>query len=349
MSENGDTEDTIVCSICKKQELDSTRIIECSVCFNSMHFRCKRIFGTGITRARQQSSFVCSPNCAEIYGRMNGNPNFEKLVAELNESVRASIKQEMEVINAKIDTSQQSMMKELHSFANRFDELKIENDNLKKTVASLTEKYDSLMDSMITLETEVNRSSCSAMEKNAVILGLPMTENEDTKDVFQQLCSSLSFDLPENAVLSAKRMVSKNAKGGNPPIKIVFTDSSIKERFFATKKQHGQLLSTVVNGMPVNGKPGNVLVRDELSSLGLSMLREVRGMQDALGIKYVWPGRGGVILLKRNDGAKVEMIRNRQDIDRLGQKLNKRTLSDSSPRSLNNSAVNEPSSKRTCP
>lgn len=348
MSENGDTEDTIVCSICKKQELDAAKVIECSVCFNSMHFRCKRIFGTGIARTRQQSTFVCSPSCAEIYGRTNESPGFDKLIAELNESVRASIKQEMEIVNAKIDASQQSMMKELHSITNRFAELKAENDNLKRTVASLTEKYDSLVDSMVTLEVEVDRASRVASEKNAVILGLPMNENEDTMEVFREVCSSVSCDLPENSVISAKRMVSKDGKGGNPPIKIVFSDTVSKERFFSSKKQHGRLLTSAVNGMRVNGKPGSVIVRDELSLLGLSMLREVRGMQDSLEIKYVWPGRGGVILVKRSDNAKVQTIRNRRDIERLGQQFSKRSLSESSPGNLNRSAVNEPLSKRTC-
>lgn len=55
------------------------------------------------------------------------------------------------------------------------------------------------------------------------------------------------------------------------------------------------------------------------------MLREVRGMQDQLKAKYIWPGRDGVILVKRTDTAKVEYVRNCFDVSALENTTSKRT------------------------
>lgn len=347
MSECGDVEDVIVCSLCKKQELDSSKVIECSVCHNSMHFKCKRIFGNGIQKTRQQATFICSPGCAEMHSRLNEQPGFEKLITELNAAVRLSIREEMDLMNTKLEASQQSMMNEFHAFTRRFEEIRLENEDLKRTVATMTEKYNSLLDMVFNLETEVDKTSRCAIEKNAVVLGLPMMEGEDTMGLVRKLCSSISCSLPENSVVSAKRMIAKDGKTGIPPIKVVFADAESKEQFFASKKQHGKISSTSVNGILVNGKSTNVVVRDELSPLGVSLLKELRGMQEALEIKYVWPGRRGVILLKRSDGGRVEMVRNRRDIVRVEQKFAKRALSQFSPDNSSTSDV-EPPGKRTC-
>ena len=81
----------------------------------------------------------------------------------------------------------------------------------------------------------------------------------------------------------------------------------------------------------MNGKPTNLNIRDELSPLSLELLKEMRESQELLKTKYVWPGRGGVVLVKKGDGAKLETIRNRDELGSLITRYMHQSLTVSSP------------------
>lgn len=36
-----------------------------------------------------------------------------------------------------------------------------------------------------------------------------------------------------------------------------------------------------------------------------------------LNVKYVWAGRGGVVLVKKDDGSKPEIVKTREDLSRI--------------------------------
>lgn len=60
----------------------------------------------------------------------------------------------------------------------------------------------------------------------------------------------------------------------------------------------------------------NVTLRDELTPLSLELLKELRGSQEQLNIKYVWAGREGVILAKKDENSKPVLVKNRGDLSR---------------------------------
>lgn len=61
-------------------------------------------------------------------------------------------------------------------------------------------------------------------------------------------------------------------------------------------------------GAAFKGSTRTVTIRDELTAYGRELLQQTKNLQETLKIKYVWPGRGGKILMKRQDGSKVEQI-----------------------------------------
>lgn len=84
------------------------------------------------------------------------------------------------------------------------------------------------------------------------------------------------------------------------------------------KKQVGKLLSTTIDSsLLLNGRPTTVSIRDELTPLTTELLHELRESQDLFKIKYVWPGRHGTVLVRKNDGDKPDLIKNREDLSKL--------------------------------
>lgn len=79
-----------------------------------------------------------------------------------------------------------------------------------------------------------------------------------------------------------------------------------------------------------------------MTSYGLSMLREVRENQEQLHLQYVWAGRQGATLVKRQQNSKVEIIRTRDDIRKLLHSNFKRIMN----ASMASSSFLEPSPKR---
>lgn len=90
-----------------------------------------------------------------------------------------------------------------------------------------------------------------------------------------------------------------------------------------------------------------IILRDELTAYGLKLFKEVRDVQDHLDIKFVWPGRNGVILTRKEEGLKIEMVRSRKDMEKLRNISMKRKLNNSGSSQTSSSSPNfEPSSKR---
>lgn len=77
-------------------------------------------------------------------------------------------------------------------------------------------------------------------------------------------------------------------------------------------------MSTVIDSkLAVNGKATTVTLRDELSPLSLELLKELRESKELLNVKYIWAGRGGTILVKKDENSKPELVKNREDLSRV--------------------------------
>lgn len=99
------------------------------------------------------------------------------------------------------------------------------------------------------------------------------------------------------------------------PIQIEFKDLNVKELLMSRKKTLGKIMSSSIGeAFLVNGQPTNVTLRDELTPLSMELLRKMREHQEMLKIKFVWPGRGGGILVKKHENSKPELIKTREDL-----------------------------------
>lgn len=366
-----DAENEIVCFMCEKPEENPARLIDCSFCSRSVHFRCKRIFGNAVARTKKKP-FFCTLECSEMHGRANrqsesNNDIINELkllgqsVREIKQEsvhVRLAVEQSQLQMKALIDTSKQ-IEKSQEFLANQFDELRSEFIGFKSEVGHLKDectrskqeicewqrKHMELSQTVTRMEIELDKVNRSALSKNAVMIGVPAMENENIVQLVQKIGESVNCPFHANDIVSARRLFSKNAVRKDAPILVTFCTEAIKEEFFQRKRQHGVLLASTVSESFAR-MANKITVRDEMTAFGRELLLEAKKLQDPYDIKYVWLGRNGVVLLKRSDGAKIHQVTSKQQLDEIMKTIFKRSLDQSRTSSLGGSPSGEPSAKR---
>lgn len=350
-----DQDDAVFCSMCNQVEENFSRIIECVNCCKSSHFKCLKIIGNAVQKAKKKP-FFCSAVCAEIHSRNTNKQNgFEDVLKELRSlgtslrevrqesaQTRLTLEQTRVQINAIADTNNQ-IEKSQAFLAEKFDELhtefntiktelgvlSAENKNTRKEVADNYEQHKHLAEKVDDLEMELDVLRRQSLSRNVVILGLPILENEDLRVLVRNVGLAVGYDFPVDDILEARRLNGRNATASVPPVIATFKTNSTKEALFDHKRKHGVLLASTI-GESFAASTKRITIRDELTAFGRELLQEAKNLQSDLGIKYIWPGRNGSILLRRYDGAKVEIIRKKLELKGLSKTSQKRKASSTS-------------------
>lgn len=357
-------ENAIVCTICNRTEPNANKVLECMQCHQCHHFSCKKIVGNAVRKWKEKEYF-CSATCKEIQvGRTH--PDSPTVMSEVRKVLDAV--HNMQEENAKTRNYLEKAINELEKsqeyLCSKFDKMngdisKLSSNQrvLKKDVDYVHEENVSLKVAVEDLEIEVDRLKRSTIANNAIILGIPALQNEQLGDILNQICCALDHNLPGGAVLELSRLRDPRKEQKYPPIRVVFADVKYKEQLFEKKKSLGTLLTAKL-GQSFHGVNTKVIIRDEMTSHGLALLREVRDVQEELKLQFVWPGRDGVVLTRKCQGAKIQKVRKRSDIRNLTQGKStqlssfddtpprpreKRPLSTSSP---NASSIVEPTPKK---
>lgn len=195
------------------------------------------------------------------------------------------------------------------------------------------------------MEMELDKVNRSTLLKNAVLLGVPLVENENTLNLVHKIGEVLNCTLDGNAIVGARRLIVKDSVRKDGPILVTFCTEVAKEQFFERKRQYGVLLvSAVLDGC--SGMTNRITIRDEMTTFGRDLLREAKKLQEPYDIKYVWLGRNGAVLMKRSDGAKIHRVESKQELESIMQTIFKRSLDQSGNSSLMSSPSGEPSAKR---
>lgn len=320
----------IICVVCNETEGDQNKVITCMYCFSSAHFHCKKIIGSAINRIKA-SLYFCSPNCSEIYQKIMQIQNdkdsvLSSISADWKITVQNVVSAEMSDVRSEvrsfttaIENSQEFLSSKFDSILSEFKDLKTENANLKQEIQDLKKAHASLTGIVHKLETNVDKTNRNVTNNNAIFLGLPSIINESASDTINKVLVKLGITSPSDGIVSVERLFS-NSKNGNPiiPIRVVFRSKSFKELLLAKKKGIGKLLSTSIDeSWIINGRPTIINIRDELTPLAMEMINELRESQELLKIKFIWAGRGGTVLVKKDEHSKTELVKNREDLRRV--------------------------------
>lgn len=349
-----DAENEIYCAICETAEPNAAKVLECVNCHACHHFKCKKIIGNAIAKWKKKDYF-CSVLCQEIHLKATSAANTESLLlAEFQKVVSEikNLKEEQHSTRKYVSKAVGEIEKSQNFLAHKFDEVcdnikRLENEQhtLKGSVGVVEGKYVQLSETVNRLEGEVDRYRRSALSCNAILLGIPEVKDENLGEAVTRFAAVLGLNITEDFFSDVKRLRDSKSESRSPPIRIVFASEPNKEQFFAKKKEVGQVQVSMLGGC-YSGKSGRVMLRDEMTPHGLALLREVKEVQEQLDLKYVWPGRNGVILVKKTDKSKVEYIQNRNDLQKLNKLSSKRGLEMSLSGPISSSSVIEQDPKR---
>ena len=347
-------ENEIYCAICETVEPSAAKVLECVNCHVCHHFKCKKIIGNAIAKWRKKDYF-CSTQCQEIYLKSTNVPNTESLLlAEFQKVVSEiqNLKDEQHSTRKYVSKAVGEIEKSQNFLAHKFDEVcnnikKLENEQqtLKGSVGVVEERYVQLSETVNRLESEVDGYRRSALSCNAILLGIPETKDENLAEVLVRFAAVLGLKITNEFFCDVKRLRDSKSESRTSPVRVVFASESNKEQFFAKKKEAGQVQVSSLGGC-YSGLSGRIMLRDEMTPHGLALLREAKDVQEQLDLKYVWPGRNGVILVKKTAKSKVEYIQNRNDLKKLNKLSSKRGLEMSLSGPISSSSVIEQDPKR---
>lgn len=325
--------DVTICVTCKKEEKDPKKVIECAQCYKNEHFKCRNVFGNAVRKLRE-TPFFCSIQCQEFHQKANKATSDQSKVLNELRTVLTEVREtraevhEMKTTVTDMEKFQNFLSGQLDSLLNEVKSLKTEQSILKADAEQMRKEHLRLNTVVSQLELEVDRTNRAALAKNAMILGVPLKRDEDARKIVQNIAAAIGYELPDGAIVQAKRVISnesKQQKTESVPIKITFSNDLYKEDLFNKKRAYGPLLPNAID--PAYGNSSRkVVVRDELTPHGMKLLKRVREIQDELNLKFVWAGRNGAILAKTSENSKTEVIRSTIDVEALRKSGRKRQL-----------------------
>lgn len=325
-----------ICTICDKEESDMKRMVECVYCHKCEHLKCKNIIGNAVRKIRERPYF-CSLQCQEFHHRELSIASTESQVLRELQTVLLEVREtKTELMSMKstmgdIEKFQNFLSDKLDDLFSEVTSLKSDQGVLRSDVTTLYEKDRSMNVRLSSLEMDFDRINRTTLARNAVLLGIPMRRDEEPKQIVCDVAAAVGYELEKETVVEARRLVKSSGQHDMKPapIKVTFRSEVEKENLFNKKRSHGKLLLNQVDSTFTDSSKA-VVLRDELTNYGVKLLKEARDIQVEAGFKFVWSGRNGAILMKKNESAKVEIVRCEMDLDRIRKANQKRLARDSS-------------------
>lgn len=317
------------CAVCKKKELDQKKVIECAHCGSWAHFRCKNVLDKNIPKLRSKP-YYCTEDCLAAQQSSSRSSAADAVLLSRMNAVLSEVTA-IKTTVTEIERSQNFISAEFEKLRKDLVTLGKDHKELANAVGDLHGKHHTVSTKVNQLELEVDRLTRAGITNNMVILGLPTMKGENTTDLVRKVTASVGCELSEDAIQDARRLNSKgknSASTSTAPIKVTFTEEQFKEDLFAQKKNHGQLLPSAVDAKFAAFK-NRVVLRDEMTSFGMNLLKEAREAEYLVDFKFIWPGRNGAVLVKKSENSSVHVIRSSVDLQKLKQQTSKRPLNSS--------------------
>lgn len=213
------------------------------------------------------------------------------------------------------------IMRHVKDLRNEIAVLRNENASLKQSFKHLSVGTKTVADAVDRTERELDNQIRTKLSANAIILGIPRLPQEKTEEIVAKTCESLGYKSANVDIASCTRI--SNGNSTSHPIRVTFKTRRGKETLMAHKKTRGQFNVSSINGIDWTSGTGNkVTIRDELSPLSLRLFHELKSLQSSLNLRFVWPGKDGAIMIKRNEKSKATAIYSRHEIEQLVRSSN---------------------------
>lgn len=318
---------SVECRVCKEKDVDIRTCVTCFYCFSSAHYTCKNISRKAKQKI-EQNGYFCTPKCVDLYIRITAkhcmqSPDITLVRAEIKSTVSQfanevkTVNEEVRSITTAIEKSQEYLSSKFDIIVAEINKLKSENISLKQDIEVLKKSENNLKLSIQKLEVAARKADHDSLSKHAMFFGLPSKPNEDVAALVHRTARTLGVSLKTHSIVSATRLASNKKCNALAPIKVIFNSNIEKESILAKKKEIGKVMSTSIDeSLLLDGQPTYIVIRDELPHSTIELLRELRSIQRQYNIKYIWPGKGGIILMKLKENSKPQIIKTLDDFKR---------------------------------
>ncbi|XP_044745036.1 uncharacterized protein LOC123306904 [Coccinella septempunctata] len=199
--------------------------------------------------------------------------------------------------SGKITDFEQRISK-LHEVVKLANQVKMENDLLKKEVTNLQTRLDSVEQNL-----RLN---------NVEITDIPEKNNENLIEIVRRVGEFMEVEVEPSAISSVSR-----TRITNKPKNIVVT--------FISKAKRDEMLSAVKvkrnqlerkDGFKLDGLSNKFYVNEHLTIRSKIIFKAARVMAREKGFKFVWTQNGN-ILMRKNDTSRILHIRSEADLAKL--------------------------------
>jgi hypothetical protein len=247
----------------------------------------------------------------------------DKDLKEIKNIINEAIEKQTKKIVQRMETFENEIKQEIQEFKNsltflsdKYDELSNEFKTLDGNYKGLSNKYKQMED-----ENKKLKSTLDAVKgkqtfldnqnkiKNIEIVGIPLTPNENLKEITKKISNKLMIPEEELNIEEINRNFSKKPEGGNIIMKLK-TKNSRDKWINAFKKMKPKLTTKDINE---NYKFNKVYINEHVSGETKNLLRETKTIKDSLKVKFIWL-KEGKVFVREKEGTKAIIVNNIEDI-----------------------------------
>uniref|UniRef100_T1HGW6 FP protein C-terminal domain-containing protein n=1 Tax=Rhodnius prolixus TaxID=13249 RepID=T1HGW6_RHOPR len=232
-------------------------------------------------------------------GTNDSNDKFEILLGEIGQ------------INQILNTIQQ-----------RFSELKIENQGLSTSISSLKTEIKSDFSSLkndlkiLNVKSDKLRKENVMFEKKLINLNSLMVDYEQFRYAIGEF---IGCSIDENDLDFFYRLKRKSFMP-NPPIILKFVRRDLKNNFFKLFWVKKELINTEILSGISEATLKRIYISDDMGPETYRLFSKAKELQKSGKVKYCW-SRNGKILIRKEEGLKVVLIKSESDLMKFGYEV----------------------------
>lgn len=224
-----------------------------------------------------------------------------ELFKRFNENMAGFFAREIKPMRDELSNIRESL-----SFINdQYEDIKKENEASKLKITGLEKENDELKGTVNTLTQRVNQIEQHSRQCNLEIQCVPESRNENLTKMITKLGKVIGSSLKENDILNCTRTAKLNRESKRPRSIIVQVASPrIRDEILAMASKYNKANSDCklnATHLGITGHTAPVFVAEHLSPTNKSIHAAARLKAKESGYKYVWVRNGRVFMRKTDE------------------------------------------------
>lgn len=289
------------CKSCKKKV---NAPVGCEICNSYYHPSCAL---QAKVMNKENKMICCKPrDGSEV--REDKVYETSKLVDEVKliHIVKQLLSEALKPFEEKILRDIEDLKKSVQFMSDSFEDQKKVSENLFEEVKLYRDENRILKKRLEILEQKANNQEQIERQRNIIVSGVPIQENEDTKEVVCKVFGTMTLNIPMNKITDCFRVKQKR----EGPIVVKFLEESLKLQVFKKVKE---LKGIKVGECGLNGKNGNIFFNEDLTIANQRLFKSTRDFRKENNFAAAFC-RNGKIYLRKTFKDQSIRIRSEQDL-----------------------------------